>query len=94
MGYSFWYWYRRHRGLLPPLLVGGGVLVALYFLGSLFSLFQHAFLGSYLWVPGGQIAGDYWGSVKFALGGITFTFLFIALLAWFAWWGGRRHRYW
>ncbi len=94
MGYSFWYWYRRHRDLLPFLLAGGGGLAALYFLGSLFSLFQHAFLGSYLYVPGVQVANDYWGSIKFALAGVLFTVLFIAILAWFAWVGGRRHRYW
>lgn len=94
VGYSFWYWWRRNRGLLPFLLASGGLLAALYFISSLFSLFQHAFLGSYLWIPGGQVAGDYWNSVKFALEGVFLTFLFVFLLAWFAWWGWRRRRYW
>ncbi len=47
-------------------LSGGGIVIGVQLLSGTYTLFQHAYLGSYWAVPGGQVASVYWASVRFA----------------------------
>lgn len=53
-------------GLLPVGLAAAGALVGWRLLAGTYTLFQHAFLGTYWAVPGAQVASTYWASVRFA----------------------------
>lgn len=66
-------WYARSRylrgrngRLAPAALAAGGVLVGWRLLSGTYTLFQHAYLGSYWAVPGYNVSSAYWGSVRFA----------------------------
>lgn len=68
MRYSRLRW-RGRRGALdviPVALTATGCLVGLRLLSGTYTLFQHAFLGTYLLVPGSQVQSTYWSSVRFA----------------------------
>lgn len=56
----------RNRNLVPVLLAGGGILVGWRLLSGTYTLFQHAYLGSYWAVPGAAVTSAYWNSVRFA----------------------------
>jgi hypothetical protein len=56
----------RNGNLVPALLAGGGIIVGGRLLTGTYTLFQHAYLGSYWAVAGVQVTSAYWGSVRFA----------------------------
>ena len=51
---------------MPALVAAGGVVVGWRLLSGTYTLFQHAYLGSYWAVPGAQVTSAYWNSVRFA----------------------------
>ncbi|HVB09242.1 MAG TPA: hypothetical protein VNM16_02615 [Bacillota bacterium] len=68
------------RGLPPVTLALAAAIALLGFilLRSLWVVFQHAYLNSYLYVPGTHITSAYWGAIGFAL---RATVLVVALVA-------------
>ena len=61
-------WVRaRHRDRwILVILAGTGIVIGWRLLSGTYTLFQHAYLGSYWAVSGGRVASVYWGSVRFA----------------------------
>jgi hypothetical protein len=60
---------RGRRGpaaLLPAGLAAAGVVVGWRLLAGTYHLFQNAYLGTFLFVPGAQVKAAYWASVRFA----------------------------
>ena len=66
----------------PPvgtlLLAAAIVLLGVLLLRGIFVIFQHAYLNSYLYVPGTRVTSAYWGAIAFAL---RSTVLLVALIA-------------
>lgn len=56
----------RNGHVVPVLLAGGGIIIGWRLLSGTYTLFQHAYLGSYWAVAGVQVSSAYWGSVRFA----------------------------
>jgi hypothetical protein len=54
------------REWLPLGLAGGGLIVGGRLLSGTFTLFQHAYVGTYWALPGAQVSAAYWASVRFA----------------------------
>jgi hypothetical protein len=72
---------RGGQAAAPPLtlaLAAGAILAGLALLRAIWVIFQHAYLNSYLWVPGTRVTNAYWGAVGFAL---RATVLVVALVA-------------
>ncbi len=61
-----WRWSRGEW--VPAGISGAGVLIGWRLLSGTFTMFQHAYLGSYWAVPGSQVPSAYWQSVRFAFG--------------------------
>lgn len=61
-----WVRARTRDRWVPIVLAGTGIVIGGRLLSGTYTLFQHAYLGSYWAVPGGQVASVYWGSVRFA----------------------------
>ena len=51
---------------MPVGLTAAGVLIGCRLLSGTYTVFQHAYLGSYLVVPGAEVRNVYWSSVRFA----------------------------
>jgi hypothetical protein len=68
------------RGLGPATLAlaAGVVLIGIALLRAIWVVFQHAYLNSYLWVPGTRVTSAYWGAIGFAL---RSTVMVVALIA-------------
>jgi hypothetical protein len=75
---SPWGVHSRRRSHLPLVLAVLVIWIAWRLLAGMWTVFQHAFLYSYYFVPGRQVASAYWGSVRFAFGA---TILVTALAA-------------
>ncbi len=68
MRYSRVRW-RGRRGALDVVPLGitaAGVVIGCRLLAGTYLLFQHAYLGTYLLIPGPQVSSAYWASVRFA----------------------------
>lgn len=52
--------------VIPIGLTAAGVVIGFRLLSGTYALFQHAFLGTYLFVPGTEVRNAYWSSVRFA----------------------------
>ena len=73
----------RHSGAewVPVALSAAGVVVGWRLLAGSYTLFQHAYLGTYWMVPGTQVNSAYWGSVRFAFGQTVLVAVGVGVLA-------------
>lgn len=72
---------RRGRGPLPIVIGVAVVLVGCRLLALVFTIFQHAYLNSYWFVPGARIAGAYWDAVRFAFHATVLVSVGVGLMA-------------
>ncbi len=68
----------RHSPPAAMILAAAVVLLGLLLLRGIWVIFQHAYLNSYLYVPGTRVTSAYWGAIAFAL---RSTVLLVALVA-------------
>jgi ABC-type Fe3+ transport system permease subunit len=61
-------WRRGARPTRPVIMAVAVVAIGLclHLLGMIWKLFQHAYVGSYWFVPGAQVNQVYWSSLRFA----------------------------
>lgn len=69
MGLGWRGWRRRGGGrsrLAVVVLAVLAIWLCARLLGAVWTVFQHAYVGSYWFVPGAQVNQVYWSSVRFA----------------------------
>ena len=74
-------WGGGRRGDVPVgalVLAGVVVLLGILLLHGIWVIFQHAYLNSYLYVPGARVTSAYWAAIWFA---VRSTVLLVALVA-------------
>lgn len=74
-------WRRAGGEWVPIGLSAVGVVVGWRLLAGTYTLFQHAYVGSYWMVSGSQVNSAYWGSVRFAFGQTVLVAVGVGVLA-------------